>query len=216
MFLLLKDKKMEISIDGTLLTVDTEGISTLKDLIMHLERNVIDKSRVITQICINEEELDEGQEIGLGGFPVSDIKTLEIETEDTVEMAVEALYDAQEYLPAVSTALEESARSIRAGDIRTGLINIGDAIQVIGAFVEVLEGLRGAFQIDFSKVKIDEESNLLEKMGELGKYSQIIFKATKEEDWTLLADASEYELSPLLYEWMAIIPELVKYLPVKE
>jgi hypothetical protein len=216
MVLLHKEKIMEISIDGVARNLETDGLVTFKDLVTHLERNIIDKSRIITKICLNDEELEEEQEIGLGAFPISEILMMAIETEDTADLAAQALGDALEYLPTISSVLEESARLIREGDVRNGLVNISDAIQVIGAFVEVLEGLRGAFQIDFAKVKIDDDSNLLEKMGDLAKHSQAIFEASKKEDWVLLGDIAEYELSPLLYEWMAIIPELVKLIPVSE
>jgi hypothetical protein len=207
-----KEIVMKILIDGVPASVDADGLNTLQDLIRHLEKNCIASARVVTKIKVNEEELDEGQEVGLGAFPLSDIETVEVKTAKTISLALEALDDAQEYLPVVSAVLEASAKKIREGDVRGGLEDTGEALEVIGAFVEILEGVRVAFMIDFSKIRIDD-SCLLDKMNDLARHSQAIFKAAKSDDWTMFADLMEYELSPLLYEWMAIIPELVSLLP---
>jgi len=203
---------MKILIDGVPASVDADGLNTLQDLIRHIEKNCLGNARVVTKIKVNEEELDEGQEVGLGAFPLSDIETVEVKTAKTINLALEALDDAQEYLPVVSAVLEASAKKIREGDVRGGLEDTGEALEVIGAFVEILDGVRVAFMIDFSKIRIDE-SCLLDKMNDLARHSQAIFKAAKCDDWTMFADLMEYELSPLLYEWMAIIPELVSLLP---
>jgi hypothetical protein len=209
---ILKEIDMEVVIDGQSKSIDVTGIGTLNELLARIERDCIGGGRVIVRVLLNEEELDEGQTVGLGAFPVKDITSISVETADTLELAGEALQDALEYLPAISMILEQSARKIREGDVRAGLQETSEALGVIEAFGEVLDGIRGAFRIDFSKVKIDD-GTLLEKLHELGKHAQNILKATKEEDWTLLADLIEYELSPLLYEWMAVVPELVSMLP---
>jgi hypothetical protein len=207
-----KETQMEILIDGAPITIDASGIDSFQELLKHIENTVIDKSRVITQIILNEENLDESQEIGLGAFPVAEIATLSIETSNTTHLAYEALEDALEYLPTLSAVLEVASGKIREGFIREGLQKISEALEVVGAFGEVLDGIRGAFRIDYSKVRIDEFS-LLDKLNELGKLAQEILKAAKDENWTLIADLTEYELSPLLYEWIAILPELIAMLP---
>jgi hypothetical protein len=206
---------MEISIDGEVREIDIEGLTTFKDLMAHLQENVVQLPSVITRIFVNEEEIDEGQEIGLGEFPITDIAKLAIHTADKLDLAYEALEDAQEYLPALSTVLEGAASKIRGGDIHGGLQDASQALEIIGAFGEVLDGIRGAFRIDFSMVRIDD-LNLLDKLNQLNKYAQETLEAVQKQDWTLFADLIEYELSPLLYEWMAVIPEIIKLLPERE
>lgn len=208
-------EKMEIVIDGKAREIETEGISTFKDLMEHIQSDVVKHPSIITRVIVNEEELDEGQEIGLGEFPISDILKMSIHTADKLDLAHEALTDAQDYLPVLSEALEKAAGRIRAGEIREGLQEASQALEVISAFGEVLEGIRGAFRIDFSMVRIDDLS-LLDKLNQLNKYAQEVLDAVQKEDWTLFADLIEYELSPLLYEWMAVIPEIIKLLPERE
>jgi len=206
---------MEIIINGESREIEAEGLSTFKDLMVHLQNCVVQQPSVITRVFVNEEEIDEGQEIGLGEFPISDIAKLSIQTADKLDLAHEALEDAQEYLPALSSVLEGAAAKIRGGDIHGGLQDASQALEIVGAFGEVLDGIRGAFRIDFSMVRIDD-LNLLDKLNQLNRYAQETLDAVQKQNWTLFADLIEYELSPLLYEWMAVIPEIVKLLPERE
>jgi len=206
---------MEIVIDGEPTLIETEGMTTFKDLMNHLQKEVVRFPRVITRVILNEEDLDEGQEIGLGAFPLSDVADLQIHTADSLDLAYQSLVDAQEYLPTLSSVLEAAAGAIRGGDVQSGLRDSSAALEVIGAFGQVLDGIRGAYQIDFSQVRIDD-LNLLDKLNGLNRLAGDTLKAIQDEDWTLFADLIEYELSPLLYEWMAVIPELVKFLPERE
>ncbi len=206
---------MELFIDGQKAAIETEGLSTFKDLMEYIESEIVKFPKVVTQVTLNEEVLDQGQEIGLGGFPISDITTLELESADSLYLAYESLEDAQEYLPALSSVLENAAKTIRKGDIQQGLRDASAALEIISAFGEVLDGLRGAFRVDFSMVRIDDLS-LLDKLNQLNRLAGDVLKAVQEQNWTMFADLIEYELSPLLYEWMAVIPELIKLLPERE
>lgn len=211
----IKEKEMIILVDGKPASLDTETIATLKDLIGAIERELIPASRVITRITLNEEELDESQEIGLGAFPLKDIVSLSVETADTSDLAVTALEDAIEYLPQVSAMLEDCAARIREGELMSGLSDVSETLEIVSAFTEILDSMRNLFQIDFGKIEIDDTS-LLEKLRELDTLARAILDSAKKEDWVLMADQLEYELSPLLYEWMAVIPELIALIPEPE
>jgi hypothetical protein len=203
---------MEIIIDGEPRELALGEIATFGELMEFIQNEVVIFPNVVTRVILNEEELDEGQEIGFGKFSISEILSLALETDNTTTLAYDSLFDAQDYLPELSGILENAAKLIREGKIQAGLLNASQALEVVSAFGQVLDSIRGAFQIDFSKIRIDEII-LLDKLNQLNQYANDVLKATQDENWTLFADLIEYELSPLLYEWMAVIPELVKLLP---
>ena len=206
---------LEITIDGEKIPVKLEGMKTFGDLLSHVESQVILFPRVLTRIFLNEDEIDEGQEVGLGGFTLDGVASLEIETANRIDLAHEALEDAQNYLPELSEILEPAARTIREGNVNDGVMAASQALEYISAFGQILDGLRSTFQIDFAQVKIDDYT-LLDKLLELNAFAGKILKAVETQDWTLFADMLEYEISPLLYQWMAVVPELVKILPSPE
>jgi hypothetical protein len=205
---------MQIFIDGIEQTIDSEGLNTFKDLIDYIDREVVKPPLVVTRVILNEEELDEGQEIGLGGFPITEVVSLALHTEDQTQLAYEALMDAQIYLPQLAEILEKAAKTIREGNINEGLQSASEALEFVSAFGDVLNGIRGAFQVDFSLVQIDDIT-LLDKLLDLNRNAGAVLKAIQDEEWTLFADLIEYEISPLLFEWMAVIPELVRMLPAQ-
>ena len=206
---------MKIWIDGKSRPIDTTNIRNVEELLSYVEKECIEPRRIITRVILNDVVLDEGQKIGLGAFPIGDVVSLSVETDDSLKLAYDMLEEAQEYLPLLSMLLEEAAARIREGELREGLQEAGDAIEFIEAFIVVLNSIREAFKIDFSKLQY-EEFTALDKERELSDISKKILDAAQNQDWTLFADLMEYELSPLLYEWMAIIPELVSLLPELE
>lgn len=206
---------MEIIVNGESRDLTTEGINTFKELMDRIESDLVVYPDVVTRIFLNEEELDEGQEIGFGNSKLDDIASLALETANSLALTYQSLSDAQDYLPKLSEIFENSAKLIRGGNLQEGLYDASEALDVIAAFSQILDSIRTAFQMDFSKVTIDE-INLLDKLNKLNRYANEVLEATKDENWTLFADLIEYELSPLLYEWMAVIPELVKLLPEPE
>ena len=143
---------------------------------------------------------------------MEDICSLELHTQDRLDLAHEALEDSQVYLPELSAVLEDAARVIREGNVNDGVMAASQALEYISAFGQILEGLRTNFQLDFSQVRIDDFT-LLDKLLELNSFAGKILKAVEGQDWTLFADLIEYEVSPLLYQWMAVVPELIKLLP---
>lgn len=203
---------MEIIVDGESRELAITGITTFGELMGRIQAELVVYPSVITRVILNEEELDDAQEFGFGNFKIEDIASLILETEDTTTLAYQSLFDAQDYLPQVSAILENAAKLIREGNVQGGLLTASEALEVVSAFGQVLDSIRGAFQIDFTKVKVDDII-LLDKLNMLNQHANDVLKATQDEDWTLFADLIEYELSPLLYEWMAVIPELVKLLP---
>jgi hypothetical protein len=206
---------MELTINGTRTDLELAGVETFLQLIEHIERTVVVPPSVITKIVLNGEELDQGQEIGLGAFAISEIATLEIESSNQVELAHQALTDSQEYLPVVSSVLEEAAKTIREGKVDQGLHEASEALGIISDFGQVLEGIRIAFMIDLTQVRVDDYT-LLDKLNDLGRLAREILDAAGSEEWVQFADLMEYELSPLLYEWMAVIPSLIQLLPEME
>ena len=208
-----KEKKViEVTIDGNKVPVPVQDICTFKDLLSYIESELVIFPKVLTRVILNEEELDESQEIGLGAFKLEDILSLELHTQDRLDLAHEALEDSQIYLPELSAVLEDAARIIREGNINDGVMAASQALEYISAFGQILEGLRSNFQMDFSQVRIDDFT-LLDKLLELNSYAGKILKAVEGQDWTMFADLIEYEVSPLLYQWMAVVPELIKLLP---
>jgi len=200
---------MKIMIDGEPVALASEDQADFKSLLEHLADKHVPSGRVITVMRLNEEFLTEEQEIAFGARPVSDIEILELETSSTDELAVETLMDYQDYLPKLSEQFERCAKEFRGGDQRKAFALFGGSVEFIAAFIDILDHIRKAFFIDFSKIQCGDKT-LMDLNLRMHSLSQEILESSEKADWALLADLLDFELSPLLYEWMAEIPELIK------
>jgi hypothetical protein len=164
---------------------------------------------------LNDEFLTEEQEIAFGARPVSEVDSLELETSSADDLAVETLMDYQEYLPKLSEQFERSAKEFRGGDHRKAFALFGSSVEFIAAFIDILDHIRKAFYVDFSTIECGDKT-LMDLNLRMHELSQEILEASEKADWSLLADLLDFELSPLLYEWMAEIPELIKAIETRD
>lgn len=200
---------MKITIDVVEVILSGAAPVDFKSLLEHLEGRHIPPGRYVTVLKLNDEFITQEQEIGFGTHPVSEIETLEIQTSPADDIALETLMDYQDYLPKLSEQFERCAKEFRGGDQRKGFMLFNTSIEFISMFINILDNIRKTFLIDYSTIKCGDKTmmDLNLRMNELAKE---ILDASEKTDWTQLADLLDYELSPLLYEWMAEIPELMK------
>ena len=200
---------MRITIDGMEVILPGAAPVDFKSLMEHLEGQHIPPGRYVTVLKLNDEFISQEQEIAFGAHPVTEVETLEIQTSPADDLALEALMDYQDYLPKLSDQFERCAKEFRGGDQQKGFILFNSSIEFISMFINILDNIRKTFLIDYSTIKCGDKTmmDLNLRMNELAKE---ILDASEKTDWTLLADLLDYELSPLLYEWMAEIPELMK------
>ncbi len=209
-----KAEKMKITIDDVEVTLADAVPADFKSLMEHLENNHVPPGRFVTVLKLNDESLSQEQEIAFGAHPVAEIESLEIRTSPADDLAIETLMDYQDYLPKLSEQFEKCAKEFRGGDHQKAFMLFGSSIEFISAFIEILDNIRRTFLIDYSTIQCNDKTmmDLNLRMNSLAKE---ILEVSEKTDWTHLADLLDFELSPLLYEWMAEIPELIKVIEEK-
>jgi hypothetical protein len=203
-----KAENMKITIDGEEVVLGSEP-GDFKSLMEHLESEHVPPGRVVTVLRLNQEFLTEEQETAFGARPISDIETLEIETSPADDLAIETLMDYQDYLPKLSEQLERCAKEFRGGDSRKAFALFGSSVEFIAAFIEILDYIRKTFLIDYATIQCGDKTMMALNL-RMHELSAEILQSSEKTDWPHLADLLDYEMSPLLYEWMAEIPELIK------
>jgi len=210
----VKAEKMKITIDDVEVTLAGAVPADFKSLVKHLEKNHVPPGRFVTVLKLNDESLTQEQEIAFGAHPVAEIESLEIRTSPADDLAIETLMDYQDYLPKLSEQFEKCAKEFRGGDHQKAFMLFSSSIEFISAFIEILDNIRRTFLIDYSTIQCNDKTmmDLNLRMNSLAKE---ILEASEKTDWTHLADLLDFELSPLLYVWMAEIPELIKVIEEK-
>ncbi|MBI3600437.1 MAG: hypothetical protein HY097_07325, partial [Nitrospinae bacterium] len=78
-------------------------------------------------------------------------------------------------------------------------------IEALQLFDELIEGIRQLFNIDFSKMTINGET-IQSRKEKLLKLISDMHSAQVNQDWVTLSDLLEYELIPIIEDWINIIP----------
>ncbi|MEO7995435.1 MAG: hypothetical protein ABI743_13645 [bacterium] len=203
---------MQVSIDGHPQTVALQGVSTFGELMARIEADLVPPGRVVTSIALNEEELSGEQEGLLHGFGLEGVASLRLATAEPRTLAIESLIHSSDYLPGLSRGLETSAKHIRAGRMDEGLGWLDDALELLGHFLAVLDGVRTVLRLDFTTIELapDEHSSVANLQHRLSAQVRELFAAAENEDWMTAAEIAAYELSPLVYQFIAAMPLILE------
>jgi hypothetical protein len=113
----------------------------------------------------------------------------------------------REHLQKLIPALQITADSFRAKGEEEANKNYLICIEALQLFDELIDGIKRLFNIDFSKMLINGET-IQSRKEKLLKLTSNMHSAQVNQDWITLADLLEYELTPLIEDWIHIIPSL--------
>ncbi|MEK6589871.1 MAG: hypothetical protein AABZ11_04255 [Nitrospinota bacterium] len=118
-----------------------------------------------------------------------------------------SLDNLREHLQKLIPALQITADSFRAKGEEEANKNYLICIEALQLFDELIDGIKRLFNIDFSKMLINGET-IQSRKEKLLKLTSNMHSAQVNQDWITLADLLEYELTPLIEDWIHIIPSL--------
>ncbi|MBI4378742.1 MAG: hypothetical protein HY578_06580 [Nitrospinae bacterium] len=118
-----------------------------------------------------------------------------------------SLDNLREHLQKLIPALQITADSFRVKGEEEANKNYLICIEALQLFDELIDGIKRLFNIDFSKMLINGET-IQSRKEKLLKLTSNMHSAQVNQDWITLADLLEYELTPLIEDWIYIIPSL--------
>ena len=207
-----KKRALRVQIDNQPADINLEGIASFGELMARIEKETIPEGRVVTSVVLNEEALSLEQEELLHGFAVAEIGSLSLETAEPKVLALESLIHAGEYLPDLAAGLETIPTLLRAGRTADGLQRLETAFDIIQHFLSMLEGVRSVLKLDFTQVSIDavDAGSLAALHAKLMGSLKEVNAAAEQEDWSHAGEIAGFELSPLMYQFMAVMPSLLE------
>jgi predicted transcriptional regulator len=185
------EKAMRVTIDG----VEYKELSgTFSDELWEKIRVTVDsQKRLIQQVRVNGELLDESTCI-----PYKQVELIEVDTICPLALLKETYQSAIDYLPKLIDAIFQIAEYFRSG-------SDGEAIKL---FLQAENGLHWNAQlIQNSSVLLSSQPKALEFHQRNQALLKEVLEAWENEDFVTVADLMEYELAPLLREWLNFIKE---------
>lgn len=180
----------------------------LGDLYKKLLAEFKDQDSIVYKILLNGQVLNEEELHNRGDLPVKDIGSLELVILTLKELALNNINNAMEYINKLIPGINKASELFRTQNAIEANKFYIQCIEGLTWLQEVIENVlpilrKELEQLDFGSQVIKKHQNQLLPLIKKIKDSQ------SREDWVMLADLLEYELSPYLDEWKSIFPLLV-------
>ena len=181
----------------------------LRDLILALEKEAQNRDRVVCQVRVNGLSLSESDEVRLGESEISSINEIEVETESIGELKKSSVQTVIQLAEALSDEVIRLADVYRGefdrdpktgGDARSRFVAVIKNTQTLTEALIVLKPIleESGASPSFSDCWRENENHMIATLHEMTE-------AFQTEDWALLADVLEYELSTTLDKWRILL-----------
>ncbi len=197
---------MEVRIDDQAYLNEVAG-NNLQDIIGDLVTNALGNERAISEVKINGQPYQVATMGPAEELPRDSIQSLEVETIPSTQVALHFLEHGGEYLKAIGASVEQVAELFRVSDEQQASEHYLQTLESLQLFMHVLQSSRETLGLDFDRAGLEgvsAEAGLV-RLGELIKE---LLAAQEQEDWVLLADILQYDLTAELDNWQRLMPVL--------
>jgi len=193
---------MIIEIDGKKIDLNLEEISNLEELILDVMENKVPGDRLITEVKINDVTFSERWPGEAKIIPLDKIYKIEFLTKPLDFVAEKILEDIPNKIDEIIVGLKEAAELYRVADEQEANLNFVKVVTALRDFINFISQLKRVNIVDWDKLELEEDYDKLIKL------IDEMLDVQEDEDWILLADLIEYELSPLMESWKGIISKM--------
>ena len=196
---------MEVLVDGKQYAGDLSG-GTLQDILGDLANKAVGDDATMREVRINGEPFEEAKLGPADRLGRENIQRLEIETIPAREMAVHFLSNAHSYLAAINQSVSRVAELFRVSDEQEANEQYLNTLESIQLFLQMLQECRKIVNLDFDSPVLDGMSGE-ERLQKLLVLIKDLLAAQEQQDWVLLADILQYDLSAELNLWQGYMQQ---------
>lgn len=182
------------------LPVSFEENLTVHDALENLLQDKVSEQHVVTGIFIDGEKLDEAREEELLGRSISDIESLEIESEDSVEVALEAIDTATDHAEAILPVVRFAANDLKEGKVESGEEQFILALDALDLFVNLIQSVCNTLGVS-ADLQINENDTLQMLESHLLNTVKKMLEVRENEDMVGLAALLEQDLVENMQKW---------------
>ena len=179
----------------------------LGEIIEGIKQFVSEHNRALLSIRIDDEFVED--ENALKNKKVKEFKAMVVRTCPKNLISGSTLTEIKKHFPAFKKSFEEVALLVQERNVKTALEKF---IKIIDEWQQLNEAFYNSLKI----IHFDTERTVLGKisvksfMAEMNKLYKDLTEAFENEDWILLADLLEYEISPKMEEFSKLINKVIK------
>ncbi len=195
---------MEVLVDGKEYAGEIAG-GTLEDILGELADKAVGDEATMREVRINGEPYEEAKQGPANRLARERIQRLEVETIPAREMALHFLGNAESYLAAINNSVSRVAELFRVSDEREASEHYLNILESIQLFLQMLQQCRQILGLDFDSPILEGLSGE-QRLQKLLSLIKDLLSAQEQEDWVLLADILQYDLTAELELWQSYMP----------
>ncbi len=199
-----RGNRMEIMVDQEKIELEASRIRNLEEVILKLVADKIKSSNVITAVRLNGQFYSEKIPHDACKVLVRDIRTLEIETMSTEEVAWHFLIQSGKQLDLLIENARQVAELFRIADENEANEQYASFLESLRLFLQMVNEVQAILNLNLGDISF-QDGTVETKIEKLSGLIDQMHQVQEDEDWVRLADLLEYELVPLLAEWKSIL-----------
>lgn len=191
---------LKFTLDNEVTEIPKENFSSFEEFYKIISEELEDSKRVIFQIKINEEVMQNGKQFEFFEKDFTNIDFIEIITKEKDTVIKENIEGFKEQCNLILSNISKSVEAFRTGKEVESQNHFVNIIEGIRWFNYALELLVSFLRIDAKIFKIKDKT-INESVENLSSIINSISESQESEDWIMLADQLEYELKPEIEFW---------------
>lgn len=176
----------------------------LNVIIQHYEEEFQKKGEVICRIHLNELNLSEDDEHRLKNTPISEIKKLEVDTENPLQLYNDVLEYWKLHLPQLVETSDKISQSLRFKSIDQSAVELSRFIDQCHLLVNSLNSINSLCQ--HRSMTLPAHWPQTEK--KLWKAFNELLDSFNSKNTSVMADIIEYDLADSLQSWLGVLAEM--------
>ncbi len=178
------------------------------ELLLEIENNINEEKKAIEEIRLNGQPLDEFNEEYICKMKLSEVESIEYDTKSYIMLVQEGIRLGEDYLAKLFNGINEIIDNLETNQPKKGFNLLSDAIEGIRWYLNNLVLMQNLIPDRLKeKYQIIELEDYLDRITEI---LQEIILAMQNNDIILLLDFLEYEIKPVIKNWIDLNQEMVE------
>lgn len=195
---------MTVTVDSESLPVEQLGLSTLGDVLSHLQ----EKNRLVTQVLIDGTEPDLSHVSTLRSRQLIG-HTIYIETTEPAQIARDVLNEVILQMQQADSARRTATEHLVVGETNKALQKLAGCFTVWQTAQQAIEQVATLLRVDLERVQVGEMS-LTQILSDFAEELRSIRSALESRDYVSLADILRYEIDQTTERWFQAIKQLLE------
>lgn len=196
-------RDIDVVVDGKTENLSPDAFNTLDEIVGDLVRRLVPMNRLVTKVIVNGEDVSEENQSRLAGTSATDVKKIEVQTEPLSEAVTGALDRSSEYLERLCEGVRICVDKYRSGNETDAHRLLAQCLEGLVWFVSFSTNIRVALRADYDSEYFQGET-LTAKQNRLFEHIRELEKAQKNMDVVYMADLMEFEIEPILKDWIEV------------